>query len=802
MQLPKIYAGKILSVDLTTGRTETLDTADYAERFLGGRGFAAKIYWDQVPSDSRAYDPVNRIIMSLGPMAGLPAIGASRWGIYAKSPFPLKEHFCYGSLGGYFGAGLKSSGCDGLVVHGKAPRPVLLRVAESGGVTLTPAGELWGKSTTDTMAALAGGAGSVGSGGKVLAIGPAGENLVPFATVFADGDASCGGGMGAVMGSKNLKGIVVEPGSFKPKPADLETLRAIEKEIRAYGRGNVKVWGIDFMEHGEKTKKLPCAGCMAKCLRVSYTADNGKRGKYMCQSRFFYMNHAWGFYGSETDVPFLANRLCDEYGLDTWEVQTILEWVLRCHEEGVISERESGLDISKVGSLEFIRDFLEIIISRRGFGGILAGGADRASMEFGPASRELLRHNDPYDPRYCTINTMLIPFEKREPIQQLHEAGLLLAQWASKAKGVPEAHITSNVLRGIARQFWGSVEAADFSTLEGKARAALKIQDRQFAKECLGLCDWMYPLIDNPNSESHVGDPTVESRLFSAASGLRYEEAALYRVGERVFNLQRAIMLREGHRALRDDVLPDEYHSQPLETHVADPECLVPVSGDNTASLIGNRVRMTDFIRLREEYFELRGWDGRSGLQSPEGLAALDLPEVGEELIKSGLAAKRARPASPFRRYSRKRYYRRNRLDRDCAVASARGSGDAGTGGGSIRGGSIRREELAALLNEQCLKFGNSAIAHNFSGWNKIMQYYFPDIDEYWVIRMADGKALPPERLDAATQNPEIHYEMDTETLRAMTRGEISGFKAYQQRRLKLKASFTDMMKLQSLNKA
>ncbi|TFG58395.1 MAG: hypothetical protein E4H36_15405, partial [Spirochaetales bacterium] len=655
MQLPKMYAGRILSIDLTNGKSEILDTADYAELFLGGRGIAAKLYWDQVPSSAGALEPENRLIFSLGPMAGLPAIGASRWGIFAKSPFPKREHFCYGSLGGYFGAELKSAGYDGLVVHGRAEKPSVLAI-EGDAVSVKPAEGLWGKSTVETLAALK----RANPGIRALAIGPAGENLVPYATVFADGDSSCSGGMGAVMGSKNLKAVTVKGGRFRLLPADPEALRSIENEIRGYGRGNVKAWGIDFMAHGEKTKKLPCYGCMAKCLRVSYTADNGTSGKFMCQSRFFYMQHAWGYYGTDTDVPFLANRLCDEYGLDTWETQAVIEWLLRCHAEGIISEEESGLPLSKVGSLEFIEDLVRGISRKEGFGAVLAAGADRASEEYGRESRALFRHNDPYDPRYCTNNILLLPFEKREPIQQLHEAGLVLAQWSSRIKGVEGAHISTEVLRGIAEKFWGGEKAADLTTFEGKALAAKSIQDRQIAKECLGLCDWMYPLIDNPKSPDHLGDPSVESRILSAASGKEYREEDLYRAGERVFNLQRAVLLREGHRALLDDVLPEEYHTQALETHVADPECIVPGPGGSVVSMIGVRIDMERYVRLREEYYGLRGWDVKTGLQSAEALAALGLSGEAAELLALGLAVPRARRMPLLRRSALQRGFRRD----------------------------------------------------------------------------------------------------------------------------------------------
>jgi len=792
LSAPNNYAGTILRVDLSTGATEEIPTQKYTERFLGGRGLATAIYWSEVAPEIEAFDERNRMILSLGPLAGVPALGGSRWGVYAKSPLPGGDGFCYGSLGGTFGAELKFAGYDGLILQGKAARPVILSI-RGRDIRLHDADDLWGRSTTETIELLKQ---REGENSKVLTIGPAGERLVPYSTLFADGDASCSGGMGAVMGSKNLKAIVVRGERRVVETALPESLREISRELRGNGRGNVKAWGIDFMAHGPKTRKLPCYGCLANCLRVKYTADNGKSGKFMCQSRFFYMPHAWGYYGQDNDVPFHANRTCDELGIDTWEVQAIIEWLLRCHAEGVITAAETGLPISRVGSLEFIEMLLKKIVAEEDFGALLTKGARTAARERGPAAWSLFRHNDPYDPRYCTINTLLYPFEPREPIQQLHEAGLVLAQWSSWAKGVEGAHVSSEVVRGIARRFWGGEQAGDFTTFEGKALAAKRIQDRQYAKESLITCDWMYPVIDLPNSPDHIGDPGIESRILTAVTGFDYTVEDLNRIGARIFNLQRAILLREGHQARLQDVLPEEWHTRPLEGHVADPECIVPGRGGEITSRIGERIDLTEYVRLRDDYYQLRGWDVPTGLQTREGLEGLDLTEVAEDLAARDLLARSARGLPPLLRLSR-------RLRPRLGLGVGRGNRNRrrASSGEGRNAPAVPREELLQLLEDQRLKFGHPQVAHNFRNWDKVMQYFISDFDEYFIIRIVGGVAQEPETLQAPLGRPEISYQMDSETLRAMTRGEISGQQAFQQRRLKLKASFTDMMKLQSLNR-
>ncbi len=632
---PCAYAGTMLRIDLSTGTVSNIDTHEYSRLFLGGRGIAAMYYWNEVAAEADAFDEDNCIIIALGPLAGIPELGGSRWGMFAKSPFPLRQHFCYGNLGGTFGAELKFAGYDGLIITGKAEKPVSISVSGKS-VRILDASSLWGKSTVETMRILKSGSDAKA---KALAIGPAGENRVPFATVFADGDASCAGGIGAVMGAKNLKAILVRGEQRKVKVHDAERLHEIASYIRSLGRGNVRVWGMNFMAEGPNVKMSPCYGCMAHCLRTTYTAEDGTQGKFMCQSRFFYFPYSLMFYGEDNDVPFLANRACDEYGMDTWEVQGVVEWLSRCFDAGLLSEEQTGLPLSQIGSLEFIRTLITTIAERKDFGDVLAGGAFRAAERVGEGTETCVVHPDPYEPRLYNINTLLFPFEPRQPIQQLHEAGLMLSQWVSNVQGVKGAHISSSVLKGIAREFWGGEKAADLTTLEGKALAAFKIQNRQYAKESLMVCDWMYPVMDKPKCEDHVGDPTIESTILSAATGIPHTEEELYRIGERVFNVQRAILLREGHRARIDDVLPRIWHEEPLADHIADMECLAPGPDGAPVSRIGEKIDMQDYERLREEYYLLRKWDPCTGLQTRRMLEDLDIGPVADGLGRKGLLA-------------------------------------------------------------------------------------------------------------------------------------------------------------------
>ncbi len=201
--------------------------------------------------------------------------------------------------------------------------------------------------------------------------------------------------------------------------------------------------------------------------------------------------------------------------------------------------------------------------------------------------------------RLYITTALLWAVEPREPIQALHEVGYPLAMWTTGVKGVAKTHVDGEAVKAIAKRFWGSEAAADFTTIDGKALAAKMIQDRQYVKESLIVCDWIYPISDSTFSPDHVGDPTLESQFFSAVTGTETDEAGLYRMGERVFNQQRAALIRDGRRGREDDRLPDDWHDEPLKKGVMDPDCLVP-DKDGRASLPQGRCGGPAGIRADE----------------------------------------------------------------------------------------------------------------------------------------------------------------------------------------------------------
>lgn len=352
------------------------------------------------------------------------------------------------------------------------------------------------------------------------------------------------------------------------------------------------------------------------------------------------------YYGAWTDVIFHATRLCNEYGLDTIEVEPMIAWLIRCYQTGILSERETGIPLSKFGSAEFIETFLNKLTYREGFADILSKGTIRAAKTLGHKAEELLIDDfintraseaGDYDPRMYITTGLIYAVEPRRPIQQLHEVSWLVTQWQSFIKGEKDAYVSSEVFRSVAEKFWGDKVAADFSTYEGKALAAKKIQDREYAKESLILCDRLWPVTWVKYSDDHIGDPTLESQVFSAVTGRETDEQELNQYGERIFNLCRAILAREGWSGRHGDRLMNFIHNQPFQESRRERGFIVPGKDGQTLSKQGNVLEKEAFEKMKDEYYQLRGWDVPSGLQTRSKLYELGLQDIARELGRKGL---------------------------------------------------------------------------------------------------------------------------------------------------------------------
>lgn len=650
------YAGKILRADLSFGTIESSPTSDYAGRFLGGRGLAARIYWEEISPHFDAMGEGNTLIFAVGPLCGLPVLSTSRWTVCGKAPGP--ETFSYGSFGGTWGAELKFAGFDAVAVQGKSRLPVYLFLHD-GQAELRDASHLWGLGAIAAREAIKR---ELGPEVKVAAIGPAGENGVGIAVITAEDEATGSAGLGAVMGSKKLKAIAVRGTRRRVNVAHPERLKALSDSFRDSGRNFPEVinrWVRDpFREFksvpGPELKKAPCFGCLGRCSRKVYRTAEGLSGKFFCHSAYFYQPWVERRYGdwnqSPNEIPFLATRLIDDYGLEAKSVDRMIRWLMNCREAGIMTDENTGLPLSEIGTLEFIETLVRKVSLRQGFGEFLAQGIERAWEPFGEEARgELDRAGylgepgaDVYGPRVYIVSALFYAMEPRQPIQLLHEIAFVVSKWlVSAIHRAPLSHVSTEVLGAIARRFWGGEQAVDFSTYEGKALAAKMVQDREYAKECGIFCDFLWPVTDLESSPDHVGDPTLESRILSAVLGKEIGEGDYYRIGERTFNLQRAILVREGHAGREADTLPERDFTVPVEFDVASPDCLMPGKNGELISRKGAVVDRERFERMKDEYYALRGWDIATGLQTRRTLESLALWDVARDLEERGLTMDR-----------------------------------------------------------------------------------------------------------------------------------------------------------------
>jgi aldehyde:ferredoxin oxidoreductase len=378
---------------------------------------------------------------------------------------------------------------------------------------------------------------------------------------------------------------------------------------------------------------------------------DGTFHKYMCVAPLFYQDAAKRYYGEwstrAVEAPVQAAMMCDDYGLDAMSVMAMLMWLGRCYAKGILNDTITGMQIMTIGSLEFIEKMLKMIALREGFGAVMAKGTIKAAESLGAKAREQVTfyvsragHITLYDPRMFPAHALFYAMEPRQPIQQLHEMSLPLYKWMDWVEGITTAYVTTDVFRKLAKVYWGSELAADFSTYEGKALAAVKIQDRQYSRECLVTCDFPF---DNSSSvmysDDHIGDPALESKMLAAVVGGEPDEQGLYRTGERVFNLQRAILAREGHRSRTADVLDESFYTRPLKVAGFDSECKAPGKDGKIISRRDMVVERDKFEAMKDEFYRLRNWDVATGLQTKKLLESIGLEDIVDEMGERGLLA-------------------------------------------------------------------------------------------------------------------------------------------------------------------
>ncbi len=597
---------RILHVDLSSGPIERQELDDEVSRkFIGGRGAGTYLLATMLKGQEDALSPENPLIFATGPLTGTAAPTGGRYMAICKSP--LTNLVACSNSGGQFGAELKRTGTDLLLVTGKASEPVYLLI-EDEKAELRPASHLWGRDTHFTTAAIK--KELEMEGAKIACIGPAGENLVRFACIINDLHRAAGrSGVGAVMGSKNLKAVVVK-GSSRPEPGDNELFMDIVKERVKTLHGNpvtgqglpalgTKVLDNIINEHGayptrnfqtgvfESTDELcgealvekgylkknrGCYACPIKCARVTElpTGAKGEGPEY---------ESGWAL-GAAVGVKDLiaiteANYLCNLLGLDTISCGLTLACAMELFEKGIIKREElQGGPALEFGSSEALVFYTQKMAYRDGFGKNLAEGSLRLAQSYNAPELAMAvkgQELPAYDPR------------------GVQGQGL---SYATSNRG--GCHVRGYL---IAPEVLGIPEKLDPQATEGKAQWVKVFQDLTAVIDSMGMCLFTSFAL---GAEDYLA-------LLNAFTGRGYTLEEMMECGERIWNLERALNIRFG-MSPESDTLPERLLKEPM------PE----------GPQKGNTVRLSEML---PEYYKLRGWD-ENGVPAGETLKRLGLDQV------------------------------------------------------------------------------------------------------------------------------------------------------------------------------
>ncbi|MEM2342210.1 MAG: aldehyde ferredoxin oxidoreductase N-terminal domain-containing protein [Candidatus Bathyarchaeia archaeon] len=620
------WIGTILLIDLSIKNIKTIDTMKYAEEYIGGRGLAARLAWEYIPKEVDCFDPKNPLIVMTGPLTGTPAPTSGRVVFAGVSPrvYP-KPWYTHSTMGGFLGSELKYAGFDGLIITGRSEKPVYIWI-EDGEVEIMPAEDLWGLTVRATVEKLRH---KHGRNIEVACIGPAGERLVRYAAISHPPENASGhSGFGAVMGSKNIKAIAVK-GTGGINVAEPERFLAVCKHAMNLSRTGA----VNYFLHKKESRVPICShSCSVNCRIGTLISDFSRRfgGGKIKNYQVFCIGNIWispepmaEYESGGIRVPPITgwkpedggvelHMLCDDLGLDLWVLLTLQPWLVRCVEVGLSSLK--GLNLDPRNPLWFYH-LLESIAYREGLGDILAEGLRRAAdklreeipdelvrlaetLEFAygfPAHREG-RIWDPEPLPFWIVSALMYATESRDPTICVHTSFLHLAELYLYDK---DAFMRK--LKPIAIRIWGSEKAIEPS-FEHKVHLTIWCQHRHIILDCLPLCDFAFPrLIKSFESEEEwlatedvYGDLDIEANLLSTCTGIMYSTEDLETSAERIFNLERMILVEKfGRNREIDEMIAAHFQ--------------LPCSTDGTS------INIQEFKRLLTEYYRVREWDEKTG---------------------------------------------------------------------------------------------------------------------------------------------------------------------------------------------
>jgi aldehyde:ferredoxin oxidoreductase len=693
------WVGKVLRVDLSTGRIWTEDTVEQYKDVLGGTGLGYQVLWDEVPPGVKSFDPVNKIVFGTGPLAGTGAPCNGRTAITTMWPtcWP-KPLVATGHMGGQFAGELKYAGYDGIVIEGKADRPVWLSIVD-GKAEIKDARHLWGQGIRRTTIEISQ---ELGPEVAVAAVGQAGENLVPMSVVMNSVSHS-GGGVGAVLGSKNLKAIAVRgTGSVRIAGNREEWEKLIKVHLSLLGANNQHVvpnspqpwaeyfhagsrwlaskgrkWGAanpsidtgtcdphDLNRIAYRTNNAAffngdivwqytvrgngCTSCPIRChtmIRVpSVAAKYGIRevGQNTCAGLLF----GKSFFKSFPDGPrgqtgveacMVGMHLADDFGI--WcNYSQLQRDFLKLYYSGTIKSKlgekefkSYSWDKYEKGDPTFLFEVLPRIAMKEGELATVLGLGTGYMLEKWSLSEEEWKKDH-------SLLYWKMGHPKHHSNEDAGQCGVIInTQYNRDAQNHSHCNFVRNGLpieiqKRLAAEVWGSPDAVDavgsYTPMNPyKAKMAKWAFLRKELHDSLSLCNWMGPWVASPLKErGYRGDDSIESMLYSLATGDKKSREELDQVAERIFVLHRALTIRGmGTKEMRTqhDTIPEWVFHDPSDR---------PVYTKGTIHMDRDDIKLA-----MDMYYGEMGWDKATGAPTADAYKRLGLAKVAEDLGKKGL---------------------------------------------------------------------------------------------------------------------------------------------------------------------
>ena len=634
------YAGKILRIDLSSRKVHLEDTAEYGARFLGGKGIDQWILYNEVRPGIWPFDPANRLIFGPGVLTGTIAPMASRYSVDGKNA--LTGGVGSANAGGNFGPELKYAGYDNVVIQGRSRRPCFLWVDDDK-VEIKAGDHLWGKTTWETDAIIR--EELRDEDVQVASIGPAGENLVRAACIINNNGRAAGRcGLGAVMGSKNLKAVAVRGSrpiliaksqEFMNLVEELwEKIKVAQERIgdracvpadavggaaprNAHSGNQVRnfqdgFWNVDKVRKTDfraleryEVRKIACFACLTPTTGCAYLRiPNGKfEGT---EGQGYYYNTIRNF-GVKLDIDNIeaiirAHILCSQYGLDVDNTAGPIAWAMECYQRGILTEKDTGGLKLEWGDHEVMLELINKIAFREGFGDLLAEGCKRASEIVGRGSEKYCMHikgQDLYEHLRTTIGWAL---------------GVIVSpRGGGHLDGAPSTE-TWEIDPDLSMKIYGVSTAGDRRAYEGKAELVVFVENLTAVINSLGLC-----VFCSQYSNPHLLGFEDLARLVSATTGHNTTAAKLVEIGERIVNVEKAFNVREG-MTVKDDYPPDRFFE--------------PISSGPGK---GESLDRKKYEHMLSEYYVRRGWGAKTSLPTRSKLQELGLKEIANELDDLGV---------------------------------------------------------------------------------------------------------------------------------------------------------------------